>query len=359
MVLQVNNTRDLFREKEGVKMRGNARGNGTATRYSESHIRGLLRSIGLPLEGETAHDFLVLCPFHNNRNTPSLSISKTKDGFICFNADCAETGTIVDLVARVSHRNYFEALRFVLMAEPTEQEDFELDLATVLDDTPEYTEFSQDTLDKLFREMCVPGNAGREYLQGRGFTDETIDYFKVGYSTKKNMVAVPMHSPTGIPVGVVGRIAGADKVFKNSVGLPTSRAFFNLHRAKRASPTAILTESCFDSMAVHQAGFPNSIGNLGGHLGPVKYALLDKFFDRIIIFTDNREIDVAGLAIGMKIQEQLGKRKDILWARAEAGEGAYPSGLKDASSILETLGEDAVRDCILNAIPHYELMSMV
>jgi DNA primase len=221
------------------------------------------------------------------------------------------------------------------MAEPTEQEDFELDLATVLDDTPEYTEFSQDTLDKLFREMCVPGNAGREYLQGRGFTDETIDYFKVGYSTKKNMV------------------------FKNSVGLPTSRAFFNLHRAKRASPTAILTESCFDSMAVHQAGFPNSIGNLGGHLGPVKYALLDKFFDRIIIFTDNREIDVAGLAIGMKIQEQLGKRKDILWARAEAGEEAYPSGLKDASSILETLGEDAVRDCILNAIPHYELMSMV
>ena len=340
-------------------MRGNIGGFTTSARYSENHVRGLLRSLGLAIEGDTYNDFLILCPFHNNRNTPSLSVSKTKDGFLCFNADCAESGTIVDLVAKVSNRNYFEALRFVLMSEPTEQEDFEQDLISVLDDAPEYTEFSQDTLDNLFKEMCVPGNAGREYLQGRGFTDETIDYFNVGYSKKKNMVAVPMHSPTGIPVGVVGRTAGQEKVFKNSVGLPTSRLFFNLHRAKRASPTAILTESCFDTMAVHQAGFPNAIGNLGGHLGPVKYALLDKFFDKVIIFTDNRDIDDAGLAIGMKVAERLGRKKDILWARSGSGEQSYPKGLKDASSILEELGPDDVRDCILNAIPHYELMSMV
>jgi DNA primase len=332
-------------------------GKSNTKKYTESHVRGILRSIGIKIEQETQHDFLCFCPIHGNKHTPSMSVSKTKDGFICFNGDCGASGNLVELVMEVTDKNYFEALRFVLMNQPTEQQDFEEELGTVLSEIPDYREFTPEVLRGLVEGISQPGNPGREYMRGRGFTDDTIDYFQVGYSPKRNMVTVPLHSPDGIPVGVIGRSASKDrKAFKNSVGLPTSKTFFNLHRAKRASSTVILTEASFDSMAVHQSGYPNTVGNLGSHMSDLKFDLLDKHFDRIILFTDNRDYDAAGRATGMKIAERFISRKDILWAFYEYGE-TYPDGLKDASKILEVFGEDTVRKCIENAIPHYEYVS--
>jgi len=328
-------------------------------KYSEGHVKSILRSIGVQIEAETGNDFLCFCPIHGNKHTPSLSVSKTKDGFLCFNSDCGASGTLVDLVSQVSGRNYFEALRFVLMHQPTEQDNFEADLDTVLSEIPDYREFTPEVLRGLVEGMSEPGNPGKTYMNGRGFTDDTIDYFKVGYSKKKNMVAVPVHSPDGIPIGVVGRSASKDsKVFKNSVGLPTSKTFFNLHRAKRASTTVIVTEASFDAMAVHQAGYPNVVGNLGGHMSELKYRLLDKHFDRIILMTDNRDYDDAGRAIGMKIAQRFIATKDILWAQYRYDEH-YPGNLKDASAILEKYDESLIAETIAGAIPHYELMSMV
>jgi len=340
-------------------MRGDIIGQPDTKKYSKSHVKSILDAIGVKISGETGNDFLCFCPIHSNRHTPSLSVSKTKDRYLCFNSDCGSSGTLVDLVSEVSKRNYFESLRFVMQHQPTEQEDFESELETVLSESQDYREFSPEVLNKLIEGMADPESPGRAYMHGRGFTDDTIDYFEIGCSTKKNMVTVPVHSPNGLPVGVVGRIADRDrKTFKNSVGLPISRTFFNIHRAKRTSSTVILTEAGYDTMAVHQSGFPNVIGNLGGQLGPIKYNLLDKYFDRIILFTDNRDYDEAGRAIGMKVAERFISTKDILWAQYRYDEH-YPNNLKDASAILESFDEKHVADTIAGAIPHFELMSMV
>jgi DNA primase len=330
-------------------------GQSSAPKYSESHVKGILKEIGVRVSAETFHDFLCFCPLHNNRHTPSLSVSKTKDGYLCFNADCGASGTLIDLVSKVTGRNYFEAARFVLLHQPTVQDDFEEELASLLSDEPEFREFSSEVLGNLSMGMESADSPGRGYMHGRGFTDDTIDYFKVGYSKKKNMVAVPVHSPDGVPIGLVGRSISS-KAFKNSVKLPTSKTFFNIHRAKRTSSTAILVESSFDAMALYQAGFPNAIGNLGTHMSPYKLALLDRYFDRIIIFTDNRDYDEAGKKLGDIVADKFIKTKDVLWANYRYGE-TYPGDLKDATDILKKHGAEALAECVHNAIPHYEYAS--
>jgi DNA primase len=281
-----------------------------------------------------------------------MSVSKTKDGYICFNASCGASGTLLDLVGRVTGRNPFEAARFIIHHSPSEQDNFEEDLTIVLSDAPEFTEFSQDVLDRMHRDILVPGNSGMTYMKSRGFTEDTVEKFKVGYSEKRNMVAVPVHSATGIPVGVVGRsITG--KVFKNSVGLPTSKVFFNLHRAKRIGSTVIVVESSFDALSVYQSGFPNVVAGLGTAMSDDKYNLLARYFDRIILFVDNRDYDEAGKTYINKMIKRLGRHKEILLAQYNWNQ-TYPGDLKDATAILKSYGEEAVGECITNAISHFE-----
>jgi DNA primase len=81
--------------------------------YTQSHVRRILRELGISISGETYNDFLCLCPFHGNRNTPSFSVSFSKGLYLCFNPSCDASGTILELVKEVSHRNDFEALRFI------------------------------------------------------------------------------------------------------------------------------------------------------------------------------------------------------------------------------------------------------
>jgi len=324
--------------------------------YTEAHVKAVLEACQVRVATDTFHDFLCFCPFHNNRHTPSLSVSKTKNSYLCFNADCSASGSLTDLVSKTTGRNYFEASRFITQKAPTDQEIFNNDLEVLLDERPEFREFSPEVLGNLSDGMQIPGNPGRAYLQGRGFTDDTIDYFKVGYSAKKDMVAVPMHSPDGIPVGVVGRsITG--KTFKNSVGLPTSKTFFNLHRAKRIGGTVIVTESSFDTMAVHQAGYPNAVGNLGGHMSPQKLYLLNRYFDKIILFLDD---DVPGHTLAQKIANRFATSKDVMYAKSENWLGGwYAYSCKDASEILEKHGEQDIRNMIQQAIPVWEYNSLV
>lgn len=235
-------------------------------KYSESHARSILNRLGVRIDAETQNDFLCFCPLHNNRHTPSLSVSKTKDSFLCFNAECGQAGTLITLVSKMTGRNFFEASRFVNLYHSAEDEIVENELDSLLAETVQFSEYSTEVLDGLKRGMNSH-QAGREYLHGRGFSDDTIDYFSVGYSSSMKMVAVPMHSPDGVPVGIVGRsISG--KHFKNSPKLPTSKTFFNLHRAKKESHVVILVESSFDAMAVYQSGFPNVVANLGTHMSP-------------------------------------------------------------------------------------------
>lgn len=312
--------------------------------YSQSHMRSILQTLGLDVVAETSNDFLCLCPFHGNRHTPSFSVSHTKGLFICFNPSCGVSGNIVDLVKETTKRNDFEALRFISSMQPSSSEAFEDELASLLEDKPDFVEFPQDKLDELYNSN---DERSREYFHSRGFTDKSIDHFRLGYSKSQDMVIVPVHSPDGLPVGLVGRSIEGKK-FKNSTNLPRSKTMFNLHRAKREGGTIIVVESSFDAIKMFEAGFPNAVATLGGHLSNENLDNLNRYSSKIIIATDT---DEAGRKLGETIASKL-KGKEVLWASYEYGM-IYPHGAKD---IGDMTNEEA-KQCILNAVPHFEYMT--
>jgi DNA primase len=309
--------------------------------YSPSHMRAIVRQLGLHVVSETSNDFLCLCPFHGNRHTPSFSVSHQKGLYLCFNPSCGASGTIVELVKNMTKRNEYEALRFILSAQVEAAAHFEDELAEILDDKPEYADFDQNVLDRLHSQM---NDRAREYLNGRGIDDESIDHFKLGYSASQDMVIVPVHSPDGIPVGLVGRsIEG--KSFKNSTGLPRNKTMFNIHRAKRMGGSVIVVESSFDAIRVHQSGYPNVVATLGGFMSKINMQNLNRNFTKIIIMTD---ADQAGRELGKNIAETL-KNKEILWAHY-SNDILYPHDAKDVGDMTE----EEIRTCIENSLADYE-----
>lgn len=333
-------------KEEGMAIRGYNTKQIDTTQYAPEHIKSILRNLGIDVIGETAHDFLCYCPFHSNRHTSSFSVSREKGAFICFNPSCGETGTLLELVKRVMDKNDFQAMRLISSMESEALNNFDELLANTMEVKPDFTEFSQETLDKLFVDLQSSKKA-KDYLESRGIKSDAMEYFKLGYSENMNMVITPVHSPDGIPIGLVGRsIEG--KSFKNSTNLPKSKTLFNVHRAKKIGSQVIVVESNFDAIRVHQSGFPNVVATLGGFLSTEQQQILNRYFNRIIIMTD---ADEAGRELGKSISNKL-RMKDILWASHEYGK-IYPHGAKDAGDMTD----EEIKACIKNAVSDIEYRS--
>ena len=316
------------------------------THYTPNHIKSILRSIGLELVGETGNDFLCYCPFHSNRHTSSFSVSREKGAFICFNPSCGEAGTLQELVKRVLNKNDFQAMRFISSKEAESLENFDEMLSEAMEDKPLFKEFSEETLKKLYTDL-ITTSPGKEYFLSRGINQQSIIDFGLGYSSNMNMVTVPVHSPDGMAIGIVGRsIEG--KSFKNSTNLPKSKTLFNIHRAKKIGDHVIVVESNFDAIRVHQAGFPNVVATLGGFLSTEQHNLLNRHFNKITVMTD---ADLAGRDLGQSIVNKL-KFKDLLWASYEYGK-IYPHDAKDAGDMTD----EEIKTCIKNAVSDIEYRS--
>jgi DNA primase len=335
----------ICRKEEGMAIRGyNSRQ--IDTTYAPNHIKSIVKALGLQVTGEANNNLILYCPFHGNRHTPSFSIGEDNGAWLCYNPACGEAGNLLELVRRVLHKNDFEALRFIASQETAALDNFDELVSTMLEDTPDFEEFPQHTLDRLHADLSGNKNA-RDYLESRGIHKDSADYFWLGYSPAMNMVVTPVHSPLGIPIGIVGRsIEG--KSFKNSTNLPKSRTLFNVHRAKKIGDQVIVVESNFDAIRIHQAGFPNVVATLGGFLSPDQQNILNRYFNKIIIMTD---ADNAGRELGISIANKL-RMKDISWAAYEYGV-VYPHGAKDAGDMTD----EEIKHCIKNSISDIEYRS--
>lgn len=298
-------------------------------------------------------------------------MSRSNGKYICFNHSCGVTGSLEDLVRKVTDRNEFQARRVILKAKTDSKESFAESLQKAFDAKFEFTEFPQAVIDRMAAEFWHTPHAVEYMTKLRGFTEETLRYFKIGYSAKKKIIAVPMYTDRGMPVGVIGRPASkTDKFFKNSVGLPTSKTLWNLHRAKRSGGTVIVVESSFDAMRIHQAGYPNVVATLGGNFSPYHLDQLQKYFSTVIIMTDMdqkvfydncrkcKKINLnlckghnPGRDLGATIAEKL-QSKRILWASFEE-KVVYPHKAKDAGDLTD----DEIRQCLRNSVTNYEYRS--
>jgi len=314
-----------------------------ADTYTKADLRSILRSCNIEIISQTGTDFLCLCPFHHNTDSPAFAASYSKGLYVCYNQNCNAAGTILDLVVKLTGRNTFEAMRFISSNKMSDAELLEEELKELLDEKPEFEEFSEETLVKLYNGLLANEKA-KDYFASRKINLSSIAHFSLGYSENMNMVTVPLHSPDGIPVGVIGRsIEG--KSFKNSPNLPRNKTMFNLHRAKREGGTIIVVESSFDAIRLWQAGFPNAVATLGGSISDINIQNLNKYASTIIIMTDN---DKAGKSLGETIANKL-KNKNVLWARYDSL-NMYPHNAKDVGDLTD----EEIKQCIKNAIPHFE-----
>lgn len=343
--------------------------------YSTNQIEATLRACGVDVEGETTNDFLCFCPFHGNRFTPSFSVSRTSGKYICFNHSCNVSGTLVDLVKKIpmrdgSFRNEFAARRLIIKKGSETEQAFVDQLAKAFEPKVDFVEFPQAALDRMYNDFWLNPEAIRYMVEERGFDEDVLEYFRIGFSAKKDIIAVPMHNGKGLPVGVIGRPADTEnKFFKNSRGLPTSKTLWNLHRAKKHGDTAIVCEASFDAMRIHQAGYPNVVACLGGNFSPYHFDQLNKHFSRIIVMTDfdkkekhiykncrkckKRGFNLCsghnpGRDLGATIAAGL-HRKDILWA-SYSPKVIYPHNAKDAGDMTD----DEIRQCLRNAVTNFE-----
>jgi DNA primase len=341
--------------------------------YSTGQVSSVIKALGMKIKGETYDEYQTLCPFHANLDTPAFSISKRSGAYNCFSPECAKSGNLTELVMSLTKRNQFEAMRFILKYQASDDYSLTAELEQIFSDEPEVKPFSQDTLDRL-RNQFWETSPGQEYMAGRGFEEETLRHFDIGYSPKVKRgnqtyraVTVPVHTPQGIPMGMVARsIEGKD--FINSPGLLKSKTLWNSHRAKKAGGTAIVCESSFDVMKIHQAGYPQGVALLGNMSADQKY-YLNRFFDRIIIMTDFDDKEKhkkdgycakcypedcrghnPGRDLGTKISAI--QNKEILWA-SYGFKQVYARGVKDATDMTT----EEIRQCIENAVPDIEYVS--
>ena len=338
--------RSICRKEEGMAIRGYNARKIDSTQYAPNHIKSIVKALGLDVVAEPGNEVMFYCPFHSNRHTASCCINKSSGVWLCFNPSCGESGTVTELVRRVLHKNDFEAIRFIATQEQEALNNFDEVMASMFEDKPDFEEFSQETLDRLHADLY--GNKpARDYLNSRSITDDSMKHFRLGYSNSIGMVITPVHSPDGIPIGLVGRsIEG--KSFKNSTNLPKSKTMFNVHRAKKIGDHVIVVESSFDAIRIHQAGFPNVVATLGGFLSKEQQQILNRYFNRITIMTD---ADLAGRELGLSIANKL-RTKDILWASYGYGK-IYPHDAKDAGDMTD----EEIKACIKNAVSDIEYRS--
>ena len=337
---------DICRKEASMAIRGYNARKVDSTYYAPNHIKSIIKALGLDIVAEPGNEVMFYCPFHSNRHTASCCINKSSGAWLCFNPSCGETGTLTELVRRVLHKNDFEAIRFIAAQEQEALNNFDEVMASMFEVKPDFEEFPQDTLDRLHADLYGHKQA-RDYLNSRGILDQSMKDFKLGYSNAMGMVITPVHSPDGMPIGLVGRsIEG--KAFKNSTSLPKSKTLFNVHRAKKIGDHVVVVESNFDAIRIHQAGFPNVVATLGGILSTEQHKILNRYFNKITIMTDS---DLAGRELGLSIANRL-KNKDILWGSYEYGK-IYPHDAKDAGDMTD----EEIKACIKNSVSDIEYRS--
>lgn len=277
-----------------------------------------------------------LCPFHEE-NTPSFSVSESKQIFHCFS--CGRGGNVYKFVMELDHLSFPEAV-----AKVAEFANVPLDvhIDSAPREAPEVTAQKQILRDvtDLYHHVLVNTQNGEEalnYLLKRGLTQETIDAFEIGFApAEKNLlqpflknreidyqaqretglfvenqngelfdrfkdrIMFPLKDQNGAVIGFSGRILHQSDQAKylNSpeTGLFNKRdVLFNMNTAKdlfNKDTGAILFEGFMDVIAAYQAGVKTGIASMGTSLTNEQVQQISRHTKKLTICYDG---DAAGI----------------------------------------------------------------
>ncbi|MBP5504815.1 MAG: DNA primase [Bacteroidales bacterium] len=291
-------------------------------------------------------NYIGLCPFHQD-NHPSLSVSATKQIFKCFS--CGHSGNVVSFLMDHEHISYPEALKYlakkygieiVEKEETPEEAALRMRSDSLLIVTEAAQKFYQEVLWDPERSHMI----GLGYFRQRGFTDETIRKFGLGYApagfdnfTKfaldngykeeylletglcikhedgrlsdrfYDRVMFPIYSLGGKVIAFGGRIMSSEKKAAKYVNSPESQIYsksrstlYGLFQAKNAiarQDKCIMVEGYADVISMHQRGIENVVASSGTALTEGHINLVKRFTKRITFIYDS---DPAGIKASMR-----------------------------------------------------------
>ena len=284
------------------------------TYYSEEQVKQSLIAADIDIKFELENDLMIFCPFHNNSRSPAGEVSKETGIFWCFS--CQESKELVEVIMHATKRSYFECMR--LIDSKADKRNLIDQINSTLEKVTTFVQYDLDMIEKLHKNVFENQKA-IEYFKSRGITKDSVERYKLGYSTSQDMVTIPVYSPDGICLGFVGRsIQG--KRFKNSTNLPKSKTLFNLSRNKRVDKVFVV-ESSFDAIRIEQVG-GHAVATLGATISKEQRKLLKQYFNQVIALGDN---DEAGQNMSNKLLTDLGYDKCII--------AKLPSSFKDVSDL--------------------------
>ena len=285
-----------------------------------------------------------LCPFHNEK-TPSFMVSPAKGIFKCFG--CGESGNAVGFVMKHELFTFPNSIKYLAEKYNIQIEEKE--------DTPEEKEkrAERESLlivsayaQKYFSDILLNNEMGRaiglSYFKERGYSDEIIEKFELGYCPDKfsaftdsalkkgyklkflkhtgltivkedkrfdrfyGRVIFPIHSLIGKVIGFGGRTLRADKKIAKYLNSPESDIYhkgsilYGLFFAKKMiakEDKCYIVEGYTDILSFHQAGIENVVASSGTALSEIQIRLIRRFTKNVTFIFDG---DKAGINAAMR-----------------------------------------------------------
>lgn len=303
---------------------------------SRESLLEILESLNIEISGETGRDFIAYCPFHLNRDTAALNISKESPYmWRCWNTACGVSGTLIRLVEVTSDMTPMQALRFLY-----KYQNDTTPLKALLERNEEapYEPWPESTLQNL-PAIAYTNMDAKNYMLERGYSPETMWHFDLRYSEKKDRIVIPVRDVDFKLVGFSGRAIRDDQEPKYwDKGLPKRHILFHQEHAKQHEDV-IVVEGPLDVMKVYQAGYENVVAIFGGGFSKFQAERLTRGFRSCIIFTDNPDRDEAGAALAHKIGGAMRKAgKETYIAR-------YAENVKDPGEMSEAKIKESIENC--------------
>lgn len=277
-------------------------------------------------------NYVCCCPFHNEK-TPSFTIYPQSNSFYCYG--CGEGGDVITFIRKLDGLTYPEAVQ--QLAERAGVEISTADISAsqaekelqnrIRECNREAARFFFQTLKK-----SPAGSTARKYLMGdRGMPEESIRHFGLGYATDgffdlvnhlrkmgftdqemieanvafeskagrvvdrfRERIMFPIFDSSGNVIGFGGRALGDEKPkYLNTNTTPVfqkSNELFALNFARKSrSDQIILAEGYMDVIALHTAGFTNSVASLGTALTEQHARILARYAQEVVICYDSDE----------------------------------------------------------------------
>lgn len=303
-----------------------------------------------------------LCPFHADK-TPSLTVSPAKGLYKCFS--CGNGGGVVKFVMEHEQMTYTEALKWLAnkyhievhereMTQEEKQEQSDKESMMVVSEWA--CQYFEDLL-----QNNVDGRAiGLAYLRSRGFRDDIIHKFRLGYSLadryglsnaarKKGFeerfltatgvcykmddgrihdrfygrVIFPFFTISGRIVGFGGRkldsrTKGVEQKYVNSPESPIydkSRNLYGLYQAKQSivrENRCLMVEGYTDVLSLHQSGIENVVASSGTALTTGQIQLLHRFTSNVTLLYDGDAAGIKASERGTDLLLQEGMNVKIL-----------------------------------------------